>query len=243
MKRLFRKHRQLVTFAGAAIVFGTFIVNEIFRDRYKDLVGSVANAQNAFLIRNQYSGLPAQLESVKQQILEEFDTLGWTLGVYRSKGQQERGNPDLLYRFEMDPMESHIQALNINLNNLESLADILPEKNEDHNDIDILRHELIHAREVRSQALDYVVNGPDSGKEAFDKLEGMIREVRKMIVNVTEETGPIEDRVFMQANSLIKKNERYYAVSRWTSYFLYITGWSLGLMASLWGGKKATGGE
>ncbi len=243
MKGFFRKHRQLVTFAGAAIVFGTFIVNEIFRDRYKDLVGSIANAQNVFLIRNQYSGLPAQLESVEQKIVGEIDTLGWTLGVYRSKGQQERGNPDLLYSLEMDPMESHIQTLDINLNNLATLADLLPEKKEDRNYIDNLRRELIRAREVRSKALDYIVNGSDSNEETFNKLDGMIREERKIIADVSKDTGPVEDRLFTQADSLIKKNERYYAVSRWASYFLYITGWGFGLAASIWGGKKATGGE
>lgn len=53
MKAFFRKHQRVISFVGATIVLVTFILREIVRDHLKDLADSLDQAQGVFSISGQ----------------------------------------------------------------------------------------------------------------------------------------------------------------------------------------------
>src|SRR5882672_6760922 len=66
----FRRHNRLLTFAGALIVFVTFLVKEGKRESLKDLADSVDAAESVFVIRSDSFTTPVQLARMEEKIDE-----------------------------------------------------------------------------------------------------------------------------------------------------------------------------
>src|SRR5437588_1359433 len=50
-----KKHQRWISFIGASIVLGTFLLREVVRDHFKDLADSLDQVQGVFSIRGQFS--------------------------------------------------------------------------------------------------------------------------------------------------------------------------------------------
>jgi hypothetical protein len=79
LKTFFRRHNQWLTIIGALIVFLTFVVNDILRERLKDMASSIANAQDVLSIRTDIQRFATQNQRnqmrLKNEILSEVAEL------------------------------------------------------------------------------------------------------------------------------------------------------------------------
>jgi hypothetical protein len=60
----FKRHGKWVSFIGALIVFSTFVVKDAIRENLKNLVDSLASAENNFAIREDSALLSTEIAQI-----------------------------------------------------------------------------------------------------------------------------------------------------------------------------------
>lgn len=63
-----KRHKRWLSFSSSAVVLGTFIVNQMFRDRSKDLADSVDRARTAFVVRSEVQRLGMAVDELGESV-------------------------------------------------------------------------------------------------------------------------------------------------------------------------------
>jgi hypothetical protein len=212
-----RRHNQLLTLAGALIVFVTFLVKEGKRESLKDLGDSVDASQSAFMIRNDSISTPLQLATIEEEI-------NYIL-LASPRGSMTEGSRFFMLRrpWALGEGEAVLSRISRSLDNARRLSEKLPQ-----------RSELI---EKRIHSLNNVIAEyqPDpspkkigvrlySRQANFDPLWGL-----------AEQVDALGNEILDDAEEVRVSTERSYAIYTWVSYGLYVLGWGLGLIGRLYG--------
>jgi hypothetical protein len=123
--RFFRRHNRLLTFAGALIVFVTFLVKEGKRESLKDLADSVDAAESVFVIRSDNFTTPVQLARVEDKI----DKVGQDL--YRNSKIKDMDMKDIRFFMHFaEPAREDVMFLRASktLDNASRLFEKLPRR-------------------------------------------------------------------------------------------------------------------
>ena len=243
MIEFLRKHQRLVSFIGASIVLATFILREVVRDHLKDLADSLDQARSVFAIQGQLDSTNQRLRWLLNH--QDFEvTLKQIRRISKSGPTFEDTKDGIDSLLEQDiSVVADLQATQQNLNRLlEKLPSSVYPTDLQGNDDELKRlkderDELEKKMQTctseknptQSCSLDFV-NEMDKQSDALDvKLFWMGLKLRKASGNTLEE-----------AEKELQRREAWYSYANFASVFLFIVGWSLGLVGSLYQVKGLT---
>jgi hypothetical protein len=238
-----KKHPRLVSFIGASIVLATFILREVVRDHLKDLANSLDQAQSVFAIQGQLDSTNQRLRWLLNH--EDFEiTLKQIRRIAKSGPTFEDTKDGIDSLLEQDiSVVADLQATQQNLNrllrklpsnayptDLQGNDDELKRMKEERDGLETKMLACSNANDpTENCSLDFV-NEIDKESDALDvKLFWMGRKLRKASGNTLEE-----------AEKELQRREAWYSYANVASVFLFIIGWSLGLVGSLYQVKGLT---
>lgn len=228
-KIFFVKHRRLMTFTGALIVFVTFVVKDGLREQLKDLVSSIDSAENVFAIRNDTATTATWLQRLQEQV-------DWIAEKIKLKGTSYSG--DMVERmhssFEITN-EMH-ESLAVSLDNISQLLEKVPGQQQNEKKHKEIEDRLRDLREQREALLTIFTREPMS---ILWKIAPLLNETEK----ASDDTRQLAKDVLAEAAKERKQREKIVNVTTWTSYVLYILGWGLGLAGRVYGVGGIEGGE
>jgi hypothetical protein len=90
LKRFMRNRNRLLTYVGAFIVFGTFVVKDGLREHLRDAAGSISAASNVFAIREDNIETRLELADLKKNLADkDAANRSWSdVRVVQTKSQQ-----------------------------------------------------------------------------------------------------------------------------------------------------------
>lgn len=232
------RHRQFLTFLGALVVFGTFIVKDALREQLKDSVDAVQNAENAFLMRMDLSRMANELVLLSNDLtglrfgyqarLNATDKvkIRTASGGYASPAPPNMPDGRLLETVGI--MERSCGQLKESLDGSARLLESTPKS------IQSMLFPRIQQVDLRMRNLmndladtrSHLIQG--SHPDTPWKFAGPLTQIES-------EVHDIEKMTLDYARDAQQANEGRYKIYTWMSYFLYAFGWGLGLIGRLLG--------
>jgi hypothetical protein len=229
-KSFFQKHKRWLDFASICIVAGTFIANNVLRDRAKELADKVDRAQHLSESREQYTDMMEETQSLEQSTHKNKATI---------TADEEAKRYDRLHlQYESD------------LNLLQLVPDIDPQAN-------VVSKQLRHALEAMSDRVDSLRELQDPRelrpeevpmvRKNIADLEDKIRdELKDYDLGPFDPTNNVDSRievafasfnhnVLNSANDTREEAEAEAHIGRVIGYFLYAVGFIIALLGKLYG--------
>lgn len=223
-----RRHNRVLTFVGALVVFGTFIMKDIMRENFKDLVDSLDKAESIYLVRADIRHLETKLytpqgdprQLLKQQLEQSLITQQGGLDALLKHGNRIRDENNSrslelenilefsakLHSHEIEDLKRNTQLARVSLDNeLQQWRDDLMKSNYDSETPGSRNHLLAVT------------------------LPKMWEEERRLDTHI----DALERAVLEEGRKLKSKNEYWYKIATRASYFFYGLGWALGLFGRL----------
>ena len=215
LKRFARRHDRLISFIGASVVLITFIVKDEIRQDLKDLVDSIDQAENVFMIRSDSRDLGEQVEHLQHDL--------------RDKGTKWRGlaSSDWYYRSVTAELDSavHLLAKTPHGDEFDEEALGLWSKRSEYMSSSLTP--------IAPLSEDPIVR--DKAAEArARKLKEKLWEDVYLLDTKTRGFGA---RVVDMARKVEVREEGRYRVVKGVSYVLYLIGWGLGLLGTMFGAE------
>lgn len=228
----FQRHGRLLSFVGAFVVFGTFVLKDAVREQLKILVDSISSAQSFYLRQRDMADIQARLSVIDQALSINYRN------VEALRTHKEPLAPPLADWFYATDAYNHESTTS--LDQMNQLMKVLP-----YDHALSSRREILIARLSKNKEDDrrlasetaYVDGVPDQDASANRKrAEGHLLEA----VAVSTESAEIADATRTLVKDLLAhaevtqaKAERRYRICTWVSYVLYTLGWSLALLGRI----------
>lgn len=227
--RWLRKHHRLLTFVGALIVFGTFVVKDALREQLKDLVDSIDSAQSTYVVRMDISRIELYVKSLNRYVRYGSS----------SQGETKIAQTESLKR-DIDDLVGMTQYLAAQVGNINRLAQKLgsANKKEVTNSIESInkQHE-----DLRASVTDYVRLAENNDQSRLSEMSSKIDASWHTAETLVTSTPQFAFNLLTSAREVSKRQEERYRFYTWASYFLYALGWSLGLIGRLVGVETGAG--
>lgn len=211
--KFLRSHKKWLVFSGPLILFATFITKDVLRDNYKELSDSVGMAESVFLIRDDVQMLKTDEAVAQPDNVQDESVYGLQVAL-RIEGT--------------GTAISQISRL------LKSLAHNTPEAGELRK---LEQDQEEQARQSRTLAMDrlkHTMDGDTSWKSpAYIAILDLAAKNRLLWLK----TNDLGGRVLAKATEVEESYERRYKAFRNLSYFLYLIGWALLFLATIYGIK------
>ncbi len=218
---ILRRHSQEVLFAGAIVVFVTFVVREGVREHLKDLVDSISNAQSTRVGNLTLGILYIQTQSM-------IDALHGLTHVPPSV----HGNR-LDQKLSADSIDDGGEHKMVVLLNQVTLATTL------FDDAKLIANRIDDDKMYSAQIerLEPALEHAKKCKEELAIFDPATFDICESSTKLTlEAVQRLESSILDVANAAQDRDQRWYKRCTWASYFLYALGWSLGVA-----GKKYDG--
>lgn len=247
---LLREHKRWFSFAGAAIVFMTFILKDNVREYYRGLASAFDAAESILAVRKdtiqtniKLMALERKIDFIQKDVTSvSKDEPTWRYGVYAPRDEWEKVglNPD---ESVSDPFA------------LEALRDICREFPPENVNCKY-RREMSDELDLAIQTYDdQAIFDRDSGDNNHEYEEQMrtaleakyerLKEVRKgHSESFADRLQDLTEKITKDAEELrvrAEKTDRYLGKA---TIFLYTLGWGLGLLGRVYGVEETgAGGE
>jgi len=203
----------LLVFAGALIVFVTFIVKEGIAEKYKNSVAVLDEARSFF-------GLREDIIHLRRLIVDVA-----TVSVPKTKAVvQEVTFENEGHQFIEDDLEGISQFMN----RIETSADF-PHR------LDVLRQELRQEAARDQEMQDELWGTYGKERKTIDEVEAALKAQVPANVRISQEYRQLKRDLIDAAKRERDRNEHYYEISKWTAIVLYTIGWGLGLRGKVYG--------
>jgi hypothetical protein len=238
--------KKILSVAGATILLGTFIAKDARKDKLKELVDSIDNAESVFIIRNQNRSTQTGIKKFEEFVEESFKKL-----------DPNRANkPQDLTMLEKSPLTGRISPLLIAidisenssevLDNISRLADKLPQGSiPDQATLPRIKREAddleAQVKHLESEEDRFIGVSTTSFERAKDEEDHLNNQARLLSGKAFE----IEDQVYDLDQTVLKKSEvvrleEKHRYEEWekTYYALYGLGWVISMAGILIGGEE-----
>ena len=211
----------LLVYAGALIVFVTFIVKEGIAERYKDSVAVLDDARSFFGLREDIVRLRRLIADVA------------TIDVPKPKAiVQAVTMENESHGYVEDDIESISQFIN-RIEGGERFSHRL----------DVLRQEFLEMAKRDQDMQDELWGTNGKTRKPLDEIEAALQAKIPDNTRFFEEYRQLKSDLMDTAKRERDRNERLYKASKWTAIALYTIGWGLGLRGKLYGtNSNAVGG-
>jgi hypothetical protein len=215
-----REHDRLLTIAGAALLFVTFVVKEGIKEHWKELSDSVQNADNLFVIRS-------DARRLGQLVVEEGrngPNDSPPIPQFHSSGTNDVIVLDQL----IETSTVDLRQARARIDDVVGLMEELP--------VDEFRAKLFH--EVVSE-LEHREDQETAPLAFFRKKNHHTIQPRTNYeiftdVRFTRRLDELERGVVDQAKALRDQSRSNYGVAKWVSYFLYSVALILAVVGKLY---------
>jgi hypothetical protein len=218
---------------GATIVLATFIVKDAWRENLKDLVDSIENAQNVFLIRDDSKAVTFQLRVIEQKIdhIEQVSTLT-TKDPFTAIAVNSQM---MIFRELQDNIET-------DLDNTTRLMEKVPGQEANRKTVEELKKRLVIARDSFRQSGVTIARliptvtpdgvFPGQARQAiFDTSVDLSNKTNDLWTR----THNLSATVLNEAASELQVEEKHFRWVKIASYILYVLGWTLTLFGKVFG--------
>jgi hypothetical protein len=203
----------LLVFAGALIVFVTFIVKEGIAEKYKNSVAVLDEARSFF-------GLREDIIHLRRLIVDVA-----TVAVPKPKAVvQEVTFENEGHQFIEDDLEGISQFMN----RIETSEDFSHR-------LDLLRQELLQEAKRDQEMQDELWGTNGKERKTIDEIEAALKAQVPVNIRISQEYRQLKRDLIDAAKRERDRNERFYEVSKWTAIVLYTIGWGLGLRGKVYG--------
>jgi hypothetical protein len=238
-KRLLRKHERWLTFAGAFIVFVTFVFKEGLGESWRHTAESIDMAQYVYGIRQSTTNLQKGVDALGQRLDD-------SLVPHRRSDFN-----DFSEAFEsMEQCRRIISNGEITIANLDILANSLPssdayreEAETLHNALDVRRKELTPLdEELATLFISSESPAPSSGykseqKQAIKHFASKVDAQWKSLNRFQVETFALQKELLNHAEEMRKEHTIYSTYAWWVTAILFAIGWGLGIVSKIYGVK------
>src|SRR5579862_7929274 len=235
LRLFFKRHAHLLVFFGALIVFLTFIVKEGLHERWKEDADAIEMAQYVFEIKTH----TAELLQARPDRLHPGN-LNEEIAKAMNRSNVEEGI-DLVMSVERqrENTGARIGAAKI-------LANVLDSKDQDREYVTKLRLESYaisqEATRLWNKAFTIRTDKPMKYEEA-QQFENEAQANFDALYNLDGQLRSVQSRLYSNAENVKSRHRMYATWTFWISAFLFVVGWSLGLLGKLYGVPDAAGGE
>lgn len=223
---LLRRHLRLITFIGALIVFGTFVVNEGLRNQLKDLIDSERTAQQASLNDVNASESIASYARIEQKV---DSVRALIVGSANAKDFPDSYTDQLIL------VSGRIERCEDILHNIVRLKEQLPKEVASDVGVETAQILIDNAKdlfEASRKAGGTLYPDPTAyGGVQLSPINEALAASQKM----KEFVAATMVTVISHSEEVRKRNEHRLSIWTKASYLLYALGWSLGLIGRLVG--------
>lgn len=229
----FKRHARFISFAGALIVFVTFITKEGLREHWRGIADAVDTAQYIY-------GIRVEVEKARRTLTFLEQEIGATQELVNSTANRRHDEPYDNIARNLRTLQGEDDAIGITLRNLGIITEKLPQPDGNRMQLERLTLDLANVRAQRV-SLKQIIDPPPSPDKltvgaldtttaaqelvplwsAIQKLDG---ETRNLVYVVQKDAGEVR-----------AKNALYSTWAWWISVLLYTIGWGLGLAGRLHG--------
>jgi hypothetical protein len=215
-----RRHSQGILFAGAIVVFVTFIVREGVREHLKDLVDSINSAQSS-RVSNLTVGI---LYIQTQSVLEALH--GLTHAETSATGKSRNLQPSVAptsdsVEHKMAALLNRVTLATTLFDDAKLIASKLGEDTVFTAQVERLKPAVEHANKCAEGLVIF-------DTATFDDCE----KSTKLTLDAVQR---LEGIILGAAHAAQDRDELWYKRCTWASYFLYVLGWSLGVAGKKYG--------
>jgi hypothetical protein len=252
LKTFLHRHNQLLTVIGALIVFVTYVVNDVHRERLKEMASSIAGAQSFLAIR-------ADLRLIKEDVefLKQSESARNAPKIETAKTQAESYVTEMMM-LKFRPLDAILANANVSLDRASQLVRAMPQDGELDAQLQSLKAEgkalsQKHNATLTNAMLRYrghfrVEHGtripdPLPPLNELKELDRQLDEYQKPIIAWANKSLEFASDVVTKAEQTREQAERNYKIYTRAGYFLYTLGWSLALVGKLGGVEGALGHE
>jgi hypothetical protein len=223
-KLFVNRHNRFFTFAGAVIVFFTFVIKDGLHERWKSQAGSLDMAQYFYAVRHDTTSANADLGYLRGELakLKQIVVQGGSLPL---------ANGDDLMLQNIGRLSGLADDVDASLSNLDILMGKLANQQNNEAELKGLDTRLGKLRNDLSQLVYQVTKG--AGSDRSDIAVQKEGAVVGFAVDLQRDSEAFVTKVLKQAEETRKRNERKTEYSWWISAVLYGIGWGLGLVARL----------
>jgi hypothetical protein len=218
LKLLFQRHRQLVKYLGAVIVFATFVAKDGKRDTLKDLVASLETAENTFVLREENQFVESRISELERSFKEFSEE------SHKSKPDTEWFEEKL--NNALHQVQPDLVALAMRINNIERILEVAPNP-QDEQDLRSLKK---HVDETYDE-WDHFYKAQDARPQSILGVNELGTITAKLSLNLSL----LEGRVLDHARQRRGVEEGHYKLATWASWCFYGLGFVLGLIARIYG--------
>ena len=242
LNRFLHRQKQLLTVIGALIVFLTFIVNEVLRERLRDVATSITSAQNLLAIHDDIRGTRHQLQSI--------------LVMLNSKHpQSEKTRVASYYLFMSEKfgfLNDAVRNGSTNLDRLSPLIRAIPDNGRIEVEVKSLKQEGQTLSKKVNEIWANIYPPPPASDPGFvitrsltelEEFNKHLDECFEPIGNWTIKANRMVGEILTKAEQTRDQAERNYKIYTRASYFLYTLGWILALIGKLGSVDEALGHE
>jgi hypothetical protein len=247
MKQFFRNRGQLATFLGALIVFATFIVKEGLREHWQQTADSIDTAQYVFGIREDVRRLELKVGQINNDTRPVI-TLTSRSGSQRQDTDKTTSelrplSPYETLWIELAATNDSLAKLKITMANIQVLASRLPPNDQTRqqstrleHDIDSLTDQVDKVRGAAIAKVPYMKAVTDEQKTTIVADAGWSWAYKDH--QLEADMRSLLSGVLQDAERTRLRNSTYATFAWWISAFLFAFGWSLGLLAKVYGTDK-----
>jgi hypothetical protein len=240
-KHIVTKHQHWLTFAGAFIVFMTFIVKEGLRDHWERTAGAINAVQSAYAVRGDISELTQEIYDIEAKLHDhEMDEAAKANKLFDYNAA----------KYRLEEMYRRFAQVNGTSRQIGILVRILPENDANRKkarEIDeglkTSRNNLIWLDSKLRKSTLGIENEEEWERKALEvtgEAEQDEEEALRALMNDSEKLTTV---VFDDAEAIRKRNEKYAAIAWWITAALFVIGWGLGLLGKVYRVPEATGGD
>jgi len=219
---LIRRHRRLLTFVGAFIVFATFILKENFESELEVEVAQMRNARNIFFMRTQMSQISSEIFEVGNRL----DGVSSDLDRDATPSSPGDGRAQRVQARRVNELRNRILALQSILSNIDVLRASSDEKQ---TEMAELRERLASIHQELEQSSP-ATNAADeaAARERTRRLSREVWAVDKSLHELAQASAKFSQET-------MERHRRQLELAKVASIALYVIGWGLGLLSKLVG--------
>jgi len=221
------------TLVGALVVFLTYVVKEIFRERLKNISESLTSTENIYTIHQDTDVLWEKLMSLESQLA--------ALGSQGGRADPaSSANIAKLIQRNAKTLSERVSNASIMFDQTSRLLDKLPSRQRHlRSERDRLAIELEDMKKA-VKATETAVGHTATGAGSADPLKTLTELAQQSLPIVQAglvqiKIAVLSDQVLETARSARKGAETLYTYCTWASYLLYAIGFTLALLAQLRG--------
>jgi hypothetical protein len=233
VKRFFRKHNKSLTFAGAAIVFVTFIVKEDLKEYWKGTADVIDEVQRSYRSQSDKKDIQNDLYLFKRELLGDLAALA-NHGNIPDAGPakiEEAGDRSASRLTDIRNYLSTFEPLIARFPKGDATGESFLKLTKSVGDLSARNNDLVGLYMKLGSTMDHDAAYERQVQEAW----ATSREMSTSVDRKWEESSDVGGAVLKEADLLRETNAKYATWAGWASTGLYAIGWSLALIGKLYG--------